>query len=176
MIELFKTKPQAGLIDFADLLHNDRVSISRTPFGAPEGEERVYLKRAVAWKGKKLGSIDKYASKEEFVKEAVKQGVPAKVAERLYDLAKDSHALKGKKGVVAVRYAGVEKVMSVPAFLKMAKKLIASGREDILEQMQVKLIPTRRILPSVSIEKYNAVDWNEVFRTVEAKVGPIVAV
>ena len=185
-IKIFKV-PENQAISLKDMLEvsaDKRFRVFKTPFGAQPGEEQLYAGRAVPWKGVKL-EAKKFNSKEEFIAEAKRLGIPEKVAEKvygnIYQLAKDSQELKGKvSGYAIVEYGGKAKVMPIVALYKLIKKLRAKGREDIIASMKVTVIQAKNPLKARSlrnpIENYANVSWEDVMNTVkELKPVPQVA-
>lgn len=149
-IKLFNVQTEGAVgLNLADLVGNDRITISRTPIGAKPGEEKYYIKRAVAWKGKRAGSIN--VGLGEFVKNAVSVGIPEGTAQALYQIAEDSRKIREMLGpeaygLVAVKlWNGREEVLPIVAYVKLLKKLIVAGKYDLIREIQVRRIPTRKV-------------------------------
>jgi len=166
-IKLFAYSPTKG-VDIASLLKDERLTISRTPMGASSPDERiVYVKRAVAWKGKKLKGITE-KDKNKAVSEMVRAGIPKNVAEALYQIAKDSKELKGKVGgLYLVEYGGKKKIMTGPAVAKLAKKIYIAYGPEALNNLVVRPVESNRFVPGrLPAEEFAKVSYDEIFNKV----------
>ena len=112
------------------LSKDTEITVSRTPFGANPlaGEEKVYIKKAVPWKGVK--GIENL------------KRVNPKVAETINKLRQVSKAMKGRyKGVAVVAINGRIKAMPYKSFMQMVAAGKADKRNLITEWMPAEKVP-----------------------------------
>lgn len=116
------TVKSPSLRELYELSKDPQITVSRTPFGVNplEGEEKVYIKRAVPWKG--VRGIEKLRK------------VNPRVAETIEKLRDASKAMAGKyKGVVIAAVGGRIKAMPYKSFMQAVAAGKASPSDIVAE-------------------------------------------
>lgn len=132
-MKLFTVKGPS-LKELYELSKDPQITVSRTPFGANPlaGEEKVYIKRAVPWKGVK--GIDNLRK------------VNPRVADTIEKLRDASRSMAGKyRGVVIAAVGGRIKAMPYKSFMQM----VAAGKAD-MNNIVGRWVPVR----GVTAEEY----------------------